>query len=93
MLDSLDVRETKDLANLAYHETNRRADRYIGETRIRFEFRDTQGPYCGWLHVDAETLKEHAEAAGLQCEVVHREESGNYLGRLTEKHEFGHERS
>jgi SAM-dependent methyltransferase len=82
LLDSLDVRVTDDPGNLAYHEANRQAGRYIGEVRIRFEFQGEMGPYCGWLHVDAETLTEHAELAGWRCEVVHREESGDYLTRL-----------
>ncbi|MHC4695962.1 MAG: class I SAM-dependent methyltransferase [Planctomycetota bacterium] len=85
LLDSLDVRVTDDPGNLAYHEANRRAGRYIGETRVQCEFRGEKGLYCGWLHVDAETLKEHAGSAGLRCEVVHREESGDHLARLTKQ--------
>jgi len=82
LLDSLDVRVTDDAAHLAYHEANRSAGRYIGEIRMQFEFQDRTGPYCGWLQVDADTLREHAERAGWRCEVVHREEDGNYLARL-----------
>ncbi len=84
LLDSLDVRITDDPGNLAYHEANRQAGRYIGEVRMQFEFQGKQGPYCGWLHVDAETLKYHAELAGWDCEVVYQEESGHYLAQLTE---------
>jgi SAM-dependent methyltransferase len=84
LLDSLDVRITDNPSDLAYHEANRQAGRYIGEIRMQFEFQDKEGPYCGWLHVDADTLKDHAESAGWRCEVVCREESGDYLSRLTE---------
>src|SRR5262249_55251375 len=59
LLDSLDVRLTDNPRHLAYHEANRKAGRYIGETRLQFEFRGQQGPGCGWLHVDADTLQEH----------------------------------
>jgi SAM-dependent methyltransferase len=83
LLDSLDVRITDDPRDLAYHEANRQAGRYIEEIRMQFEFQGKKGPYCGWLHVDAETLKDHAELAGWRCEVVYQEESGNYLGLLT----------
>jgi len=83
LLDSLDVRVTHDPSNLAYHETNRRAGRYIGEIRMQSEFQGKAGPYYGWLQVDAETLKEHAEPAGWRCEVVHQEANGNYLACLT----------
>jgi SAM-dependent methyltransferase len=83
LMDSLDVRITDDPGNLAYQEANRKAGRYIGEIRMRFEFRGRRGPYCGWLQVDAETLREHAELAGWQCETVHREQNGDYLAKLT----------
>jgi SAM-dependent methyltransferase len=83
LLDSLDVAVTDDPIDLAYHEANRREGRYIGEIRMQFEFMGETGPYCGWLHVDAETLEHCAESAGWRCEVVYREQSGNYLARLT----------
>ena len=83
LLDSLDVRATDAPENLAYHEANRRAGRYIGEIRMCFEFRDESGPLFGWLQVDAETLALRAEGAGWKCEVVHAEGGGEYLARLT----------
>jgi SAM-dependent methyltransferase len=83
LVDSVDVRVTDDPDNLRYHEANKSAGRYIGEIRMQFEFRGKRGPYCGWLHVDAETLAEHSRAAGLDCDVVHRDGSGNYLARIT----------
>ena len=83
LLDSLDVRVTDDPENLAYHEANRRAGRYIGEIRTQLEFRGHAGPWCGWLQVDADTLSGHAESAGWCCELVHRGSNGDYLARLT----------
>ncbi len=82
LVDSLDVRLTEDPKNLAYHEANRSAGRYIGEVRMQFEFRGQKGPWCGWLQVDAETFRELAEPAGWSFEVVHREGNGDYLARL-----------
>ncbi|MHC4082015.1 MAG: class I SAM-dependent methyltransferase [Planctomycetota bacterium] len=83
LLDSLDVGVTDDPENLAYHEANRRAGRYVGEIRLQSEFQGERGPYYGWLHVDADTLTEHAATAGWRCEVVCREDSGDYLARLS----------
>lgn len=83
LADSLDVRRTDDSKHLAYHEANREAGRYVGETRLQFQFGEHVGPYCGWLHVDPQTLKEEARRAGWECEVLLEEESGNYLARLT----------
>ncbi len=83
LLDSLDVRVTSDRKNLAYHEANRRAGRYIGEIRLQSEYQGKTGPCYGWLHVDAETLKTHAVDAAWKCEVILEENSGDYLARLT----------
>jgi SAM-dependent methyltransferase len=83
LVDSLDVRVTADPRDIAYHEANRNAGRYIGEIRMRFEFKGGKGPYCSWLHVDAGTLREHSESAGWLYEVAHQGEHGDYLARLS----------
>jgi len=83
LVDSLDVRRTDDPANLAYHAANRKAGRYIGEVRMQLEFAGVAGPWCDWLHVDAEALREHAAVAGWDCEVLSEGSAGDYLARLT----------
>lgn len=83
LLDSLDVRVTTDPSNLAYHRSNQNAGKYIGEIRLQFEYQGYKGPYCGWLHIDAVTLKEHAVNAGWRCEAITADENGNYLVQLT----------
>ena len=82
LLDSLDVRVADDPDQLAYHEANQKAGRYVGENRLRFAFRGKSGPTCGWLFVDADTLNERAEAANWRCDVILKEKNGNYLARL-----------
>ncbi len=83
LLDSLDVRKTDDPSDLAYHEANRKAGRYMGEIRMQSEFRGVAGKYFGWLQVDAETLGQHAASAGWHRELVRQEERGDYVARLT----------
>ena len=83
--DSIDVRKTDDPSHLAYHEANRKAGRYFGEIRLHFEHQGKLGPPCGWLHVDAETLAEHAGQAGWGFELIADEPSGDYLARLTKE--------
>ena len=83
LVHSLDVSETDDPDHLAYHESNRQAGRYIGEVRLQFEYRGQFGPYCGWLHVDPRTLCAKAGQEGWECEIVLKEDSGDYLARLT----------
>ena len=82
LLDSTDVRRTDDPRHLAYQEANRLAGRYAGEIRIQLEFAGQRGPYCGWLHVDPETLAERAAQAGWSCEVVLDEPAWGYLACL-----------
>ncbi len=82
LLDSLDVRKTDDPENLAYHEANRLAERYIGEIRLQVAAQAEEGPLCGWLQVDAETLRTLAVAAGWRHDVILSDELGNHLSRL-----------
>ncbi len=83
LLNSYDVLVTEDPRHLSYHELNRRAGRYVGETRMALEFGGVAGPVCGWLHVDAATLARLAGEAGWRCEVVRQEATGDYLAWLT----------
>jgi hypothetical protein len=83
LLESLDVSVSGDPNNLAYHEANRRAGRYIGEVRMHLEYQGQKGPPYGWLQVDAETLNQRATKAGWNCEVILTAASGDYLVRLT----------
>ena len=83
VFDSLDVRCTDNPRHLAYQEANRRAGRYFGQIRLRFEYKGQTGPVFGWLHMDPETLIDHAERIGWSCQVVCREDGGDYLAQLT----------
>ncbi len=83
LVHSLDVRKTDDPVHLAYHAANRQKRRYVGETRLQFEYEGLAGPFCGWLHVDSATLQQEAGSAGWECEVVLEEEAGDYLACLT----------
>ena len=83
VLSSLDVRCTDFPVQLAYHEANRRAGRYFGEIRMHFEYKGLKGPVHGWLHVDSETLVNHASKAGWSCDILLQEEDGNHLAKLT----------
>lgn len=83
LLDSLDVRVTDNPVHLAYHKKNLDTGRYFGEVRMQSSYRGDMGPMWGWLHIDPESLRAHASGAGWVCEVVHQQEDGNYLARLT----------
>jgi 2-polyprenyl-3-methyl-5-hydroxy-6-metoxy-1,4-benzoquinol methylase len=83
LFDSLYVRCTEDARHLAYQVANRRAGYYFGEIRMQLEYKGQTGSLFGWLHVDQETLREHAERMGWFCRLVYREDGGDYLAQLT----------
>jgi SAM-dependent methyltransferase len=83
LLDSVDVSRSIDPRHRSYQEANRRAGRYVGETRIQFEFEGRRGPFLPWLHVTPETLRERALSSGLRLDVLAEGEGGEYLARLS----------
>ena len=74
---------TAEPKDLAYQQQNTEAGRYFGKIRMRFKYRDIAGPLCGWLHVDARTLTKHARQFGWYCQVICRQDDGNYLAKLS----------
>ncbi len=59
-----------------------RGEGYPGEAWITLEYREQKAPPFRELYADSETLAEHAEAAGWECEVFYRDEYGAYVARL-----------
>lgn len=83
VFDSFDVSCTDDSKNLAYQKVNRQAGIYFGEVRTRIEYKGKLGPFFSWLNVDPETLNDHAKRFGWSCQIVYREDNGDYLAKLT----------
>lgn len=82
LLDSLDVRKTQDPRHLAYQDASRQAGRYVGEIRCHFEYGEHRGKEFSILHVDPDTLADHAARAGLKSEVIRLHAEGVYVARL-----------
>lgn len=82
LLDSLDVSCTNNPKHLKYHELNRKKGLYLGEVRMRFEYKKRKGSFFNWLHVDPETLINHALKADWSCNIIVQEEDGTYLASL-----------
>lgn len=85
VLDSVDVTLTSDPQHLAYHDANRKAGRYVGQTRMQVDYHGERGPVFGWLHVDPGTLQRYAADAGFAMEVLQQDATGEYLAYLTSK--------
>jgi SAM-dependent methyltransferase len=86
LCDSLDVRRTSNPTHLAYQEANRRNGRLAGQMRFWIEYRGRRGEPFDWLHLDFDTLREHAQRHGWVAEKIAEEESGHYLARLVFPH-------
>lgn len=82
LLNSLDVRCTNIPIHIAYQEANKKAGRYIGEIKIQFEYKGNKGPFFKILHVDSDTLINHALKKSWRCKIIHEEKDGNYLAQL-----------
>ena len=85
IFDSLDVRQTDDPVNLAYHERNRQMGRYIGEIHWQFEYKGIKGAPVSWLQIDPDTLKEELTRSEWISEIIHKEPTGDYLVKLSKK--------
>jgi hypothetical protein len=53
--------------------------------RFQIEYKGRKWPLWKWLHVDTETLTTNAGKAGWSCEIVLKENGGDYLARLIPK--------
>lgn len=56
---------------------------YYGEHTFQMQYKDTIGEPFDWLYIDAETLKDVAEANGYTVEVVTEGEHYDYLAKIT----------
>jgi SAM-dependent methyltransferase len=83
LVDSLDHRTTEEPLHLAYHGSNRKAGRYIGEVRLQLRFKGHTGTLYKWLLIDPETLAKQAFAIGWAMDILCQQDDGNYLACLT----------
>ena len=61
---------------------------YYGELTYQMRYRDVKGEPFPWLFIDAETLREQAEAHGFHCDIIVRGSHYDYLARLTRHQEI-----
>ncbi len=83
LVDSGPARVVGASAEPAVEVAVREDGTYPGEAWIALEYKGETGPPFRELYVDAETLREHAVAAGFDCEIVFWDEMGGYVARLT----------
>lgn len=81
LCDSSDIRYVfeDEEGNIDYPYDNR----YYGELSYRMQYKDTIGEPFDWLYIDADTLKQVADANGFDVEIVAKGEHHDYLARIT----------
>jgi 2-polyprenyl-3-methyl-5-hydroxy-6-metoxy-1,4-benzoquinol methylase len=85
IINPLDPKYTNDPRHLAYQQFNIDNNRYLGEVRLHFKYKDKKGPPFNWLNIDHESLIKIAYETGWECTILLQEETGNYLARLVKK--------
>lgn len=83
LLDSLDVTRTNKKTHLQYHLKNRLAGRYVGEIKIRVEYRGETGDWFKWLHIAPADLQDLATETGWTIKEVFAHPNGEYSAVLT----------
>lgn len=61
------------------------SDKYYGELEYTMCYDEVKGDSFPWLYIDANTLRNYAEANGFDMEIVRRGEHYDYLARITRK--------
>ncbi len=59
------------------------SDKYYGELEYTMCYDEICGDSFPWLYIDANTLRNYAEANGFEMEIVRRGEHYDYLARIT----------
>lgn len=83
LLTTIDVTKTKKKIHQRYHQKNRAAGRYVGEVKIRIEYKDHIGDWFQWLHVEPKVLRRLAEKTGWSIKEIHETKNGEYSAVLT----------
>ena len=74
--------DSSDIAYL-YEDAEFPVDSYYGEVRYQFEYRGRQGAWFSWLYIDQDTLRQVAQEAGWQMQVIFQDDQDQYLVRAT----------
>lgn len=82
LLNSADLQYSGDQDDLMYMKMNEEAGRYYGEVRYRTIYNGIEGEMFDWLYLDFNRLKEYASRVGLDCEMIEKDDTGNYLAML-----------
>ena len=78
LLDSSDI-------SYLYEGEDKPTNKYFGQLTYQYSYKSQLGDWFDWLYVDFDTLSEFAQKAGLQAELLIKDENDQYLARLTKR--------
>lgn len=82
LLNSFDLKFSNEVDDIIYMQNNEKSGRYYGEVRYCTVYREIEGELFHWLYLDYNTLREYANKVGLYCEILEKDENGNYMAML-----------
>lgn len=75
------ILDSSDISYL-YDEETAKPEGYFGEIRYQYEYQGEKGGWFDWVYADENTLEKAVSSAGLQLEILHRDETDQYLARI-----------
>lgn len=55
---------------------------YFGDLSYRYEYKGALGRWFDWLYIDPDTLMREGNAVGVDVEILHKEDTDQYLASL-----------
>ena len=74
--------DSSDISYL-YEEGITKSTNYFGEVRYLYEYKGSKGDWFDWIYVDQEKLTEIVKDLGLSLELLHSDETDQYLCCIT----------
>ena len=82
LLNSIDVKVTKDRSHINYRQRNLKQGKYIGALKIRIEYKNLIGEWFEWINIEPKVLKSLASKSGWEVKKIYRGKQGNYSAVL-----------
>lgn len=74
--------DSSDISYL-YEDGLSRPQGYYGEVQYQYEYKQQKGEWFDWVYVDQETLMVICNDLGVSCEILHTDETDQYLACIS----------
>ena len=80
-----EVEKTSNPDHLAYHRRQRKKGIYVGQMKLRIEYKNSIGKWFQWLHVSSKLLKESLKLTTWKVQKLLPARDGHYLVVIVKK--------